>query len=87
MKWFKSKKQKALEEENGRLLQKLSIAEKRIEVLEEQLDGKRVTSPYCKACNHGIPSQTMYGFGQCMTTYLCSLNCPCHDYERKETDV
>lgn len=87
MKWFKSKKRNELEEENGRLLQKLSIAEKRIEALEKQLDGERVNSPYCTACVHGIPSQTFYGFGECMTTYLCSLNCPCNDYVKKETDI
>ena len=87
MKWFKSKKQKELEEENGRLLQKLSSAEERIEVLERQLEGDRIVSTYCKTCVHAIPSQTMYGFGECMTTYLCSLNCPCDDYERKETDI
>lgn len=87
MKWFKTRKRKELEEENGRLLQKLSIAEKRIETLEEQLDGERVTSLYCKTCVYAIPSQTLYGFGEHFTTYLCSLNCPCNDYMRKETDI
>lgn len=87
MKWFKTRKRKELEEKNSRLLQKLSIAEKKINTLEKQVEGERITSPYCKTCYYAIPAQTICSFGEHITTYLCSLNCTCKDYTRKETNI
>lgn len=83
MKLFKKKKN--LKEENANLLQKLSIAEKKIDRLEMQVDGERIASPYCERCVHSILVSTIYyGFGESTSHYLCSLNCKCKDYARKD---